>query len=440
MGITDGFTTDLTWAPGLHIDFPDQETKASFRLSATLSDTDSGILFETGKRSIGVVCYLYQGVVYAQGGDGISAGTTAGSVEVSWPAPAQVTSVLIEAAFDAATGMGWLAIDGQRVDLQYSTGGTLQNGKISEAGEGGVGEAHGTVAAKARHGWNSTGAGAFTGSIDGNLAIMLGQVPAPDAGTNQDPTVEQQLPPVTGTVGDPDVVRDLRQYFEDPDDPDDALTYEIDGGSASSSVSGHTLTTSRAAVVDETILVRATDPAGASISQLMTVQVEEPPDEAPTAAFTFAVDGLSVTFDASASSDPENGALTYSWAFGDGASGTGVSPTHTYVSDGTRTVTLTVTDDAGQTDQASQSVTVEKVTLYAPYPLLSLDGQPIAGVPVYRYNRAAGTVTETVTEADGHYQLPAQAGTYTCWAEVEPYAGARADEIMTTLPQIHEVS
>jgi PKD repeat protein len=44
---------------------------------------------------------------------------------------------------------------------------------------------------------------------------------------------------------------------------------------------------------------------------------------------------------------------SYAWSFGDGQSGTGVSPSHAYAAGGARSVTLTVTDDLG----ASGSVT-----------------------------------------------------------------------------------
>lgn len=57
--------------------------------------------------------------------------------------------------------------------------------------------------------------------------------------------------------------------------------------------------------------------------------------------------GVAVTFDGSASSDPDGTIVSYAWAFGDGGTGSGVSPTHVYAASGTYNVTLTVTDDGG---------------------------------------------------------------------------------------------
>jgi PKD repeat protein len=55
----------------------------------------------------------------------------------------------------------------------------------------------------------------------------------------------------------------------------------------------------------------------------------------------------SATFDASGSSD-DTSIATYIWDFGDGSTGTGINPTHLYTAPGTYTVSLTVTDHAGQ--------------------------------------------------------------------------------------------
>ncbi|QGQ21103.1 PKD domain-containing protein [Cellulomonas sp. JZ18] len=78
----------------------------------------------------------------------------------------------------------------------------------------------------------------------------------------------------------------------------------------------------------------------------------------PTAAFTPAVSGLRVDVDGSASSDVDGVVTAYAWDFGDGTTGTGPTASRTYAEAGTYTVRLTVTDDAGDTGTAEQSVTV----------------------------------------------------------------------------------
>ncbi len=79
----------------------------------------------------------------------------------------------------------------------------------------------------------------------------------------------------------------------------------------------------------------------------------------PVASFTSAVTvGLEVAFDATQSSDPDGTVVAYAWAFGDGTTGTGRSPTHIYPRAGTYTVGLTVTDNDGLNASNSSTVTL----------------------------------------------------------------------------------
>ncbi|MBT1696389.1 cellulase family glycosylhydrolase [Fulvivirgaceae bacterium PWU4] len=79
----------------------------------------------------------------------------------------------------------------------------------------------------------------------------------------------------------------------------------------------------------------------------------------PTAAFTHKTTGLTTNFDATRSSDGNNPIATYTWDFGDGTQGTGITVNHTYAANGTYTVTLTVADSVNTADDQQQIVSVD---------------------------------------------------------------------------------
>jgi subtilisin len=96
-------------------------------------------------------------------------------------------------------------------------------------------------------------------------------------------------------------------------------------------------------------------------SNLATVSITVGPvNDLPSAGFTYACTGLSCDFDASASSDVEGPIANYAWDFGDGSTGSGVTPRHTFAAGGTYTVVLTVTDDGGAFDSDTQTVVVSE--------------------------------------------------------------------------------
>lgn len=99
--------------------------------------------------------------------------------------------------------------------------------------------------------------------------------------------------------------------------------------------------------------------AGDTVGELVTVSgiVSASSNTAPIAAFSFTLSGAEATFDATASSDPDGDTLVFSWLFGDGATGVGAAPVHTYGSPGTYEVALTVGD--GQlTSELRRQVTI----------------------------------------------------------------------------------
>jgi hypothetical protein len=83
-------------------------------------------------------------------------------------------------------------------------------------------------------------------------------------------------------------------------------------------------------------------------------------NQAPIASFTVdcGASGTHCTFDASSSTDPDGNVVSYAWSFGDGQTETDSTnhTTHDYATDGSYSVTLTVTDDDAGTANVTHTV------------------------------------------------------------------------------------
>ncbi len=107
------------------------------------------------------------------------------------------------------------------------------------------------------------------------------------------------------------------------------------------------------------VTLTVTDNAGATNAVTKPVTVTAAAgNQPPVAAFTSSSLDLTVSVDGSGSSDPDGTIASYTWAFGDGSSGTGVTSSHTYAAAGSYQVTLTVKDDKGATTALTKPVSV----------------------------------------------------------------------------------
>jgi thermitase len=90
------------------------------------------------------------------------------------------------------------------------------------------------------------------------------------------------------------------------------------------------------------------------------LDTKAPPVAVPGAMYS-GNKGVAVQFDGSKSYDPNGKAVTYAWNFGDGNTGIGEKPTHTYNRADNYTVTLTVTDASGLTHEATTIATIPNI-------------------------------------------------------------------------------
>lgn len=89
------------------------------------------------------------------------------------------------------------------------------------------------------------------------------------------------------------------------------------------------------------------DGESVDVTAAQTPHTNRPPIASYTEPVTMTTVSTPLTFDASASYDPDGSVVAYKWDFGDGATATGVTATHAYTQPGVYYPLLTVTDNDG---------------------------------------------------------------------------------------------
>jgi PKD repeat protein len=166
------------------------------------------------------------------------------------------------------------------------------------------------------------------------------------AGTGNLPPTADANGPYAGTVGE--TVSFDSTGSSDPDGPIAAYNWDFgDDNTGTGETPSHIY--SEAGIYYVTLTV--TDDSGVPASDVSTAEIgstSQPPVADAGGPYTGTV-GAPVSFDGTASSDPEGPIATYSWDFGDGGIGTGVTPSYPYTASGNYNVTLIVTDNSGET-------------------------------------------------------------------------------------------
>ena len=135
------------------------------------------------------------------------------------------------------------------------------------------------------------------------------------------------------------------------------IKYRINGGSWMTYAGAFTISNDG----DYTIEYYAVDNVGNAESvksTSFTIQKNKP----PVADFTWQPsqpkDTETITFNANLSHDEDGTIVSYTWEFGDGSTGTGVTAEHKYADNGTYVVKLTVKDDKGATASVEKTIIV----------------------------------------------------------------------------------
>ncbi|MCL7413639.1 MAG: PKD domain-containing protein, partial [ANME-2 cluster archaeon] len=200
-----------------------------------------------------------------------------------------------------------------------------------------------------------------------------------------------------------------------------------------------------------TVILTVTDDMGAMNTSSTTATIQEvivnqPPVANANGPYSGDV-GVGVSFDGSGSSDPDGSIDSYTWDFGDSQAGSGINPNHTYIQNGSYTVTLTVTDNNGAKAQDTAQVTVDTGLMAeatGPYSAtvgvsISFNGSASGGTAPYSYSWDFDNNDGINTDANGATPTHTfnNLGTYTVTLNVSDSDGKFAtDALIITVKNV----
>jgi len=196
-----------------------------------------------------------------------------------------------------------------------------------------------------------------TATASTTRTITVGSPPPP----NTPPTADFTFTPSSPRPGDT-VTFDASPSS----DPDGTVVrwqwwFEDNGGTATGEMVTHPFPNQGS--WDVWLTVTDDDNAAHSVMRTVTVAPGGPaPNQPPVASFTSNPANPTtndvITFDGSASSDPDGSIVSYAWTFGDGTTGSGRISTKAYFQSGSYTVRLSVTDNGSATGSIARGITV----------------------------------------------------------------------------------
>jgi PKD repeat protein len=224
-------------------------------------------------------------------------------------------------------------------------------------------------------------------------------------------------------------------------DPDGTIaSYSWNFGDSNGG-SGATPTHTYATAGTYTVTVTVTDNLGATNSATTSATISNRAPVANAGGPYTGITGTAVQFNGSSSSDPDGTIASYSWNFGISNSASGLTPTHTYATARTYSVTLIVTDNLGSTNSASTTATISNRPPVAnaggPYTgvagtAVSFTGtsssDPDGTIASYAWNFGDSNSGSGATPAHTY----ATAGTYTVTLTVTDNLGATASATAST--------